>query len=132
MCCTLREPFVRESGGPTAPASHICKNNIRNGVPNISGRSLQEVGSAKKNPYFLEHEQGSTTSIAAGDGSQDHLDAPVEAPKEMRLEDGQYELGRLEDAQLTIALPTVSGKHALLRVGTHHHLPGMMEALEIF
>jgi len=47
----------------------------------------------------------------------DHLDSPVEAPKEIRLEDGQYELGRLEDAQLTIPLPTVSGKHALLRVG---------------
>ena len=47
----------------------------------------------------------------------DHLDGPVEPPKEIRLEDGQYELGRLEDAQLTIALPTVSGKHALLRVG---------------
>ena len=58
-----------------------------------------------------------SSSMHAGDGTQDHLDDEVPPPKEIPLEDGQYEVGRGEDATLRIALPTVSSKHAILRIG---------------
>ena len=53
----------------------------------------------------------------AGDGSTDHLDEDVPPPKEIHLSDGQYELGREEPAQIVIPYPTVSSRHAMLRVG---------------
>ena len=53
----------------------------------------------------------------AGDGSTDHLDEDVPTPKEIQLSDGQYELGREEPAQIVIPYPTVSSRHAMLRVG---------------
>ena len=53
----------------------------------------------------------------AGDGSTDHLDEDVPTPKEIHLNDGQYELGREEPAQIVIPYPTVSSRHAMLRVG---------------
>lgn len=68
--------------------------------------------------FWIFHE--ATVSFAsgnAGDGSQDHLDEPVDPPKEIPLEDGQFEVGRGEDATLRLALPTVSSKHAIIRVG---------------
>ena len=47
----------------------------------------------------------------------DHLDTEVSPPSEIPLSDGQFEVGREDSAQLTIALPTVSARHAMLRVG---------------
>lgn len=47
----------------------------------------------------------------------DHLENEVPPPKEIPLLDGQFEVGREDSAQLTIRLPTVSARHAMLRVG---------------
>ena len=47
----------------------------------------------------------------------DHLDNEVPLPKQIPLTDGQFEVGREDSAQLTIRLPTVSARHAILRVG---------------
>lgn len=47
----------------------------------------------------------------------DHLDSEVPLPNEIPLSDGQFEVGREDSAQLTIPLPTVSARHAMLRVG---------------
>jgi hypothetical protein len=54
---------------------------------------------------------------APGDGSQDHLDEPAPAPGPVQLKDGVFEVGRAEPADILIAIPTVSTRHALLRVG---------------
>lgn len=62
---------------------------------------------------------------AAGDGSVEHLDKSVELPGMLELKEGVYTLGRSEPADLVIAVPTVSAKHAELKVGAvqqHEHL----------
>ena len=52
----------------------------------------------------------------AGDGSTKHLDEPVSLPEEIELKDGVFEVGREEPADVVIPIPTVSGRHALLRI----------------
>ena len=52
----------------------------------------------------------------AGDGSTKHLDNAVDLPGEIELQDGVYEVGREEPADVVIPVPTVSGRHALLRI----------------
>ncbi len=37
-------------------------------------------------------------------------------PGEVQLEDGVFEVGREEPADIVIPIPTISGKHALLRI----------------
>jgi hypothetical protein len=53
----------------------------------------------------------------AGDGSVDHLDESVEQPGMLELKEGTYTLGRSAPADLVIGVPTVSAKHAELKVG---------------
>lgn len=54
-----------------------------------------------------------------GDGTTDHLDVeePVAPPKNLDLTSGVFELGRVEPADIIIEVPTVSSRHALLRIG---------------
>jgi FHA domain len=52
-----------------------------------------------------------------GDGSVDHLDESVEQPGMLELKEGTYTLGRSAPADLVIGVPTVSAKHAELKVG---------------
>ena len=47
----------------------------------------------------------------------DHLDNEVPTPQEIPLSDGQFEVGREDSAQLPVRLPTVSARHAMLRIG---------------
>jgi len=47
----------------------------------------------------------------------EHLDKVVELPGMLELKEGTYTLGRSEPADLVIAVPTVSAKHAELKVG---------------
>ena len=54
--------------------------------------------------------------FCAGDGSTNHLDQAVDLPGEIELQDGVYEVGREEPADVVIPVPTVSGRHALLRI----------------
>lgn len=47
----------------------------------------------------------------------------MDLPGEIELQDGVYEVGREEPADVVIPVPTVSGRHALLRIsksGCHH------------
>ena len=49
----------------------------------------------------------------------------MDLPGEIELQDGVYEVGREEPADVVIPVPTVSGRHALLRIsksGGHHSL----------
>lgn len=56
--------------------------------------------------------------VPVGDGSTEHLGVEVERPGRLELLAGKlYELGRAEPADLVVAIPTVSGRHAMLRVG---------------
>ena len=41
-------------------------------------------------------------------------------PSEISLQEGSFELGRDASAQIVIPLPTVSSRHALLKIGEHH------------
>jgi len=54
--------------------------------------------------------------VPTGDGSTKHLDNAVDLPGEIELQDGVYEVGREEPADVVIPVPTVSGRHALLRI----------------
>lgn len=47
----------------------------------------------------------------------DHLDESVEQPGMLELKEGTYTLGRSAPADLVIGVPTVSAKHAELKVG---------------
>ncbi|EFN51446.1 hypothetical protein CHLNCDRAFT_140170 [Chlorella variabilis] len=52
-----------------------------------------------------------------GDGTQQHLDAEVAIPGAIKLQEGLFELGRAPPADILIEIPTVSTRHATLRVG---------------
>lgn len=53
-----------------------------------------------------------------GDGSSDHLDADVLPPGIINLIEGLQEVGRESPADVVCAVPTVSSRHAMIRVGT--------------
>lgn len=53
-----------------------------------------------------------------GDGSSDHLDAEVQPPGIINLIEGLQEVGRESPADVVCAVPTVSSRHAMIRVGT--------------
>lgn len=55
----------------------------------------------------------------AGDGDSAHLGADEglgDAPK-IELANGLFEIGRVDPADIVIPIPSVSGRHAMLRVG---------------
>ncbi|KAK9827293.1 hypothetical protein WJX81_001312 [Elliptochloris bilobata] len=55
--------------------------------------------------------------VPTGDGTTDHLDdGNVPLPGEILLKEGLYELGREEPADVMVPVPTVSTRHAMLRV----------------
>ncbi|KAL4439002.1 hypothetical protein ABPG77_006939 [Micractinium sp. CCAP 211/92] len=51
-----------------------------------------------------------------GDGSTEHLGEDVALPGAIDLKEGLYELGRASPADIVISIPTVSTRHAMLRV----------------
>jgi pSer/pThr/pTyr-binding forkhead associated (FHA) protein len=55
--------------------------------------------------------------VPTGPGTTDHLDDDVAAPGAISLNQGLYEVGRAPPADIVIAIPTVSTRHATLRVG---------------
>lgn len=58
----------------------------------------------------------------SGDGATQHLggNQPVkEAPRIQLSEDGFFEVGRLDSADIVIPIPSVSGLHAMIRVGAN-------------
>lgn len=57
-----------------------------------------------------------------GDGSSDHLEASVELPGELPLAEGLQEIGREPPADAVCAVPTVSTRHAMIRVGAAQDL----------
>jgi hypothetical protein len=54
--------------------------------------------------------------MPTGNGSWDHIGEKVPLPQPIELKDGVYEVGRAEPADILIQIPTVSSRHALLRV----------------
>ena len=52
-----------------------------------------------------------------GNGSYEHIGDKVSLPAVIHLNDGVYEVGRTSPADIRIEVPTVSSRHALLRVG---------------
>lgn len=61
----------------------------------------------------------SYTGSCAGNGSSEHIGDEVQLPAAIPLNDGLYEVGRASPADIQINIPTVSSRHALLRVGKH-------------
>jgi len=60
-------------------------------------------------------------AVRAGNGSTKHLEKPVSLPGEIALDqEGLYELGREQPADIIVPVPTVSTRHAMLRVGAPH------------
>jgi len=51
-----------------------------------------------------------------GSGSYSHIGEKVLLPAPIELTDGVYEVGRSAPADILIPIPTVSSRHALLRV----------------
>jgi hypothetical protein len=58
----------------------------------------------------------------AGNGSFEHIGDEVPLPQAIPLKEGVFEVGRASPADIQIPIPTVSSRHALLRVG---EWPGM-------
>lgn len=53
----------------------------------------------------------------AGNGSFEHIGDEVPQPQPIILKEGVFEVGRASPADIQIPIPTVSSRHALLRVG---------------
>jgi pSer/pThr/pTyr-binding forkhead associated (FHA) protein len=53
----------------------------------------------------------------AGNGSFEHIGDEVPLPQPILLKEGVFEVGRASPADIQIPIPTVSSRHALLRVG---------------
>eukprot|EP00878_Enallax_costatus_P002873 GHUV01003066.1.p2 GENE.GHUV01003066.1~~GHUV01003066.1.p2 ORF type:complete len:192 (+),score=47.40 GHUV01003066.1:321-896(+) len=51
-----------------------------------------------------------------GNGNTEHIGDDVKMPPPIPLQDGLYEVGRASPADIQINIPTVSSRHALLRV----------------
>jgi hypothetical protein len=58
--------------------------------------------------------------LPAGTGNSDHIGDKIPLPPIIHLNDGVYEVGRTSPADIRIQVPTVSSRHALLRVGETH------------
>ncbi|DBB17695.1 hypothetical protein WJX82_002699 [Trebouxia sp. C0006] len=55
--------------------------------------------------------------VPTGDGSCDHLDdQSISLPSEIVLTSGLFEVGRESPADIVVAVPTVSTRHAMLRL----------------
>ncbi|KAK9820552.1 hypothetical protein WJX72_011605 [[Myrmecia] bisecta] len=54
--------------------------------------------------------------VPTGDGSCEHLDQKVAMPEPIKLTKGLFELGREDPADIVVPLPTISARHAMLRV----------------
>lgn len=52
-----------------------------------------------------------------GDGDSDHLGGDTGEAPTIELVNGLFEVGRAEPADIVIPVPSVSGRHAMLRVG---------------
>ena len=52
-----------------------------------------------------------------GNGSCRHLDREVQRPSSISLDSGVFEVGREAPADIVVPVPTVSGHHAMLRIG---------------
>lgn len=53
----------------------------------------------------------------AGSGSFEHIGDETPLPQAIPLKEGVFEVGRTSPADIQIPIPTVSSRHALLRVG---------------
>jgi pSer/pThr/pTyr-binding forkhead associated (FHA) protein len=62
--------------------------------------------------------------LAAGNGSFEHIGDEVPLPQAIPLKEGVFEVGRASPADIQIPIPTVSSRHALLRVGEWPWLAG--------
>lgn len=55
--------------------------------------------------------------VPSGDGSCDHLDdQSISLPSEIQLKNGLFEIGRESPADIVVPIPTVSTRHAMLRL----------------
>jgi hypothetical protein len=65
--------------------------------------------------------------VPAGNGKWEHIGDKVPLPEAIPLKDGVYEVGRSEPADIVLNIPTVSGRHALLRVGESAASQGLQQ-----
>ena len=114
----------------------------RSKKPRLVVSSSAGVGSNRlacgSNSDLSQRQTGSICSSVTGDGSCDHLDGSVSLPKEIRLANGLFEVnlsgfvpsdfralysltchqvGREAPADIVVPVPTVSTRHAMLRLG---------------
>lgn len=67
--------------------------------------------------------------VPAGNGKWEHIGDKVPLPEAIPLKDGVYEVGRSEPADIVLNIPTVSGRHALLRVGESAASRGLLQRI---
>lgn len=79
-------------------------------APRVSGRAAPR----RRVPFSLP--QAGLILVPTGDGSCRHLEKEVALPSQISLTDGLFELGREAPADIVIALPTISSRHAMIRV----------------
>lgn len=56
--------------------------------------------------------------VPNGDGGTDHINASIDSPDPavIELSQGVFELGRVEDVETQVNVPTISARHALLKL----------------
>jgi FHA domain len=85
-------------------------------ITNLSIRSARISTSAPRRSVYCLASRLVLQPI--GDGNTAHIKgaAAVEPAPEVVLPEGIYELGRVDTADIIVPLPTVSGRHAMLRI----------------
>eukprot|EP00877_Chromochloris_zofingiensis_P000598 jgi/Chrzof1/10539/Cz05g02150.t1 len=94
------------------PSHSICRN---------AGLRQARIAAGKK--AGQAHSRATTVFAASrlvltptGTGACDHIGEKVSLPTPIPLNDGVFEVGRTEPADIVLKIPTVSSRHALLRV----------------
>ena len=85
-------------------------------INNLSIRSARITASTPRRSVFCLASRLVLQPV--GDGSTGHIKGSMdlEPAPAIVLPEGIYELGRVEPADIVVPLPTVSGRHAMLRV----------------
>lgn len=81
------------------------------------GRSATPAAAGPNTNAWPLRPTSSLPAASTGNGNSDHIGDKVPLPPVIHLNDGVYEVGRTSPADIRIAVPTVSSRHALLRVG---------------
>lgn len=102
--------FRAAAGG----SSQAVRGNVLNKQARLASKRYGAAAAVQRMPVVALSSR--LVLMPTGNGSWDHIGEKTAMPKPIELKDGVYEVGRAEPADIVIQIPTVSSRHALLRV----------------